>query len=1389
MQEDDWLRVFDTPVILTRPLWIRFSALAVGIFRVDCMSGSPWTAEGNVQVSRLRFCDRVFTYGQNSLRRERTAFTKSPFPAMKHCNQYNLQFVQGYTMKGHNEICEGSSTGSQQVMTSAPSAASTGTVSARRLRSREVEELQNKQLSALNTEDPSTPATKESKLDIEDEAGSEGDHEDNTDDYYYDDSDSVEDDDDDDDSLDVPTHFTNEFPSTSDAKKAEDAENSDDMFTDDPNELVDRLRYLPELQKRHSRSMGLGRGYLHLIWFLRWLTAPRWLTGYTRRVKLKGPESLLLWPKVTWVADPGYSLREKWEIYGLPARDVMSLQASAVRGQPQPATYNGCGAAASLNSGATHFCCKENESESEKKVSFAKKGNPSAFKDQQLITARICSHSWHGFSCRQFKDSAPPNCLPSSLVYEPMPAQGRANGSTCYRVYRNGPGNEYHQTKHSYWLHGFTAMEGLEGAQLSYVCPYFISARLFLIVDGNGVCHASASVIRIHVLSLPITTYTSSSHLVVGFPGTTAYHAHLMATTNHSTTALRQPTEVGPGPDCCIPAAFRFSEESPSGETMRVKRGECVAALECMDRGNRRYPTKTRRPAASSGTILTTPASNLARASQELIPFKHSYFLILALNSHEHEVVSAVRQLQNSGNQAFSFLGVFNLIIDGNFRQLVTISRVCVPGDSNARVRKKVHTHGQLYFEKIILEIQEQKSDLNLQENFSETVNHCTDPSYDAKCCIRAVVLIGASNGLKQYYTFPVGVRCQEVVFAQADSRATLTEDGPRCNLTGSHVQLGDSSACETAPRRRGLHGHFAMRWVSCRGASSWSRGTPSLPPPTLKPAHSCDSGLGRRFCAHIPSHAVDESPSISDPASSPHASNSSLSHVRAGKQRADTCVQVSRDCAGRVGGFPRPIRVVRASLEDGGLVEQMRHCHCTGWVYCVCHFLGITRRACRRRIHHTTYIRASTGGKKIKPHSKGSRLPGAFKAERSAVPIRTTQPRTSSAPSPLSAGLSTSAQCSRQPCIYLRDSQRVIEVSMEQRRNERAGETGDPRENLPTNDIVPHDAHLRESGMSRPEIQPGLPWWEASRLTAQPPRSPQTGGNHTGGGEENVQKATAYPVEGTRLVTEELERVACCCLRIRYRFIASRSRDRRTSTSDSARGANLSMWRSDTKRADAETRLGFQTEVDGAGTALETRLNATPAPPQDSQRRKVQINPFTEYLNQEHKRPALKKKKAWPCITLSVVDADSIRVYTYVFHHRPHNGGGYGQGHGLRAQTDETRLELDFCRTEVDTFLSECGQQCVVSSCAHLAVAEKWDGTQWELCVQDQEVKERYGRHLHALLEPHRYYAQSRGGGALGQHVKGTCALEVEFQSMFLRGQPDYPHSNIDSSDLRQGP
>ncbi|KAJ8897528.1 hypothetical protein PR048_002875 [Dryococelus australis] len=64
-----------------------------------------------------------------------------------------------------------------------------------------------------------------------------------------------------------------------------------------------------------------------------------------------------------------------------------------------------------------------------------------------------------------------------------------------------------------------------------------------------------------------------------------------------------------------------------------------------------------------------------------------------------------------------------------------------------------------------------------------------------------------------------------------------------------------------------------------------------------------------------------------------------------------------------------------------------------------------------------------------------------------------------------------------------------VIEMSMEHRWYEMAGKTGDTQENPPTNGIVRHDSHMRKSGVTRPGIELGSPWWEASRLTAQPPQ------------------------------------------------------------------------------------------------------------------------------------------------------------------------------------------------------------------------------------------------------------------------------------------------------------
>ncbi|KAJ8897706.1 hypothetical protein PR048_003056 [Dryococelus australis] len=57
----------------------------------------------------------------------------------------------------------------------------------------------------------------------------------------------------------------------------------------------------------------------------------------------------------------------------------------------------------------------------------------------------------------------------------------------------------------------------------------------------------------------------------------------------------------------------------------------------------------------------------------------------------------------------------------------------------------------------------------------------------------------------------------------------------------------------------------------------------------------------------------------------------------------------------------------------------------------------------------------------------------------------------------------------------------------MEQHRNARAVEAGDPRENPPTSGIVRHDPHMRRSGATPPGIEAGSPRWEARSLTTTP--------------------------------------------------------------------------------------------------------------------------------------------------------------------------------------------------------------------------------------------------------------------------------------------------------------
>ncbi|KAJ8870449.1 hypothetical protein PR048_029471 [Dryococelus australis] len=90
---------------------------------------------------------------------------------------------------------------------------------------------------------------------------------------------------------------------------------------------------------------------------------------------------------------------------------------------------------------------------------------------------------------------------------------------------------------------------------------------------------------------------------------------------------------------------------------------------------------------------------------------------------------------------------------------------------------------------------------------------------------------------------------------------------------------------------------------------------------------------------------------------------------------------------------------------------------------------------------------------------------------------------------------------------------------------DEIAGGTGDSRENPPTSGIVRHDSHVRKSGVSRPGIEPGSPWWEAvpapgGRSSSSPTASPSPSGRARSArwlGAGHPPLPTHYTVEKTR--------------------------------------------------------------------------------------------------------------------------------------------------------------------------------------------------------------------------------------------------------------------------------
>ncbi|KAJ8876709.1 hypothetical protein PR048_021156 [Dryococelus australis] len=102
----------------------------------------------------------------------------------------------------------------------------------------EIDELQFKQSLAENMDDDHATPTKKSIIDIENETGVEGDHEDSLDDDNYN-SDLIVSYEKDDDLVYVLMHFTKEFPSTSGVNKKEGVKNACYIFSEDPNERVD----------------------------------------------------------------------------------------------------------------------------------------------------------------------------------------------------------------------------------------------------------------------------------------------------------------------------------------------------------------------------------------------------------------------------------------------------------------------------------------------------------------------------------------------------------------------------------------------------------------------------------------------------------------------------------------------------------------------------------------------------------------------------------------------------------------------------------------------------------------------------------------------------------------------------------------------------------------------------------------------------------------------------------------------------------------------------------------------------------------------------------------------------------------------------------------------
>ncbi|KAJ8895113.1 hypothetical protein PR048_000438 [Dryococelus australis] len=77
-----------------------------------------------------------------------------------------------------------------------------------------------------------------------------------------------------------------------------------------------------------------------------------------------------------------------------------------------------------------------------------------------------------------------------------------------------------------------------------------------------------------------------------------------------------------------------------------------------------------------------------------------------------------------------------------------------------------------------------------------------------------------------------------------------------------------------------------------------------------------------------------------------------------------------------------------------------------------------------------------------------------------------------------------------------------------------------DPRENPPTNGIDRHDSHMRKSEVTRPGIEPGSPWWEASLRSEDRFHCLFNNARMKGRGKREIPEKTRRPTSSPGMIT-----------------------------------------------------------------------------------------------------------------------------------------------------------------------------------------------------------------------------------------------------------------------------